>query len=49
MAESSAKLAAYRGKRDFARTPEPSGSPDGAADQSAPRFVVQLHRDRRTH
>jgi hypothetical protein len=27
MAASSAKLTAYQRKRDFARTPEPSGSP----------------------
>jgi bifunctional non-homologous end joining protein LigD len=48
-AASSAKLTTYQGKRDFARTPEPSGSPLGAQEQSAPRFVVQLHRARRTH
>src|ERR1700735_444950 len=48
-AASSAKLTTYQGKRDFARTPEPSGSPLGAQDQGAPRFVVQLHRARRTH
>src|SRR6202453_5218180 len=47
MAESSAKLTTYQRKRDFARTPEPSGSPLGAADQGAPRIVVQLHRARR--
>jgi bifunctional non-homologous end joining protein LigD len=49
MAADSAKLTAYQRKRDFARTPEPSGSPPGAHDQSAPRFVVQLHRARRLH
>jgi bifunctional non-homologous end joining protein LigD len=44
------ELATYRRKRDFARTPEPSGStaplpePGGAA-----RFVVQRHRARRLH
>src|SRR6202167_5197987 len=48
-AAGSARLTTYQGKRDFARTPEPSGSPPGAPDQSAPRFVVQLHRARRTH
>ena len=45
----SAKLTAYQRKRDFARTPEPSGSPPDAQGQSAPRFVVQLHRARRMH
>jgi bifunctional non-homologous end joining protein LigD len=49
MAASSAELATYRRKRDFARTPEPSGSPPGAQHQSARRFVVQLHRARRVH
>ena len=48
-AASSAKLTAYQRKRDFARTPEPSGSPPGAQAGGAPRFVVQLHRARRTH
>jgi bifunctional non-homologous end joining protein LigD len=44
------KLAPYRAKRDFARTPEPSGTPgpSGAASQEA-RFVVQRHRARRLH
>jgi len=43
-------LAPYRGKRDFARTSEPSGSPWPAApDLDAPRFVVQRHRARRLH
>ncbi len=49
MAADSAKLTAYQRKRDFAQTPEPSGSPPGAQDQGAPRFVVQLHRARRLH
>jgi len=42
-------LARYRGKRDFARTPEPAGSaaePPAARDL---RFVVQRHRARRLH
>jgi bifunctional non-homologous end joining protein LigD len=42
------KLAPYRRKRDFARSPEPRGSaapPAGAAR----RFVVQRHRARRLH
>jgi bifunctional non-homologous end joining protein LigD len=42
------QLAPYRGKRDFDRTPEPSG---GAPDRpgGALRFVVQRHRARRLH
>lgn len=43
-------LAPYRGKRDFTRTPEPSG---GSAAPSTTgrsrRFVVQRHRARRLH
>jgi bifunctional non-homologous end joining protein LigD len=42
-------LVSYRRKRDFARTPEPSGATaDGGAD-GARRFVVQRHRARRLH
>lgn len=41
-----AKLAAYRRKRDFARTPEPAG---GRSGQGGARFVVQRHRARRLH
>ncbi len=41
------RLAEYTAKRDFARTPEPSGV---VADAGAtPRFVVQRHRARRLH
>lgn len=41
------KLAAYRRKRHFDRTPEPAG---GEAGQGGPaRFVVQRHRARRLH
>lgn len=47
-----APLATYRAKRDFDRTPEPSGAagPEagGGADGRA-RFVVQRHRARRRH
>jgi bifunctional non-homologous end joining protein LigD len=43
-------LAPYRRKRDFGRTPEPSGSPSTPEpDLDAPRFVVQRHRARRLH
>jgi bifunctional non-homologous end joining protein LigD len=44
----SAQLAEYHRKRDFARTPEPAGhaAPPGG---DKPRFVVQRHRARRLH
>ncbi|HET7326292.1 MAG TPA: DNA polymerase ligase N-terminal domain-containing protein [Nocardioidaceae bacterium] len=45
---SSEQLAPYRSKRDFARTPEPSGARPRTGD-GARRFVVQLHRARRLH
>lgn len=38
----------YNEKRDFKRTPEPSGKRDGAARHN-PRFVVQKHGARRLH
>jgi bifunctional non-homologous end joining protein LigD len=41
------KLGTYRGKRDFAKTPEPSGTRSGK--KGAPRFVVQEHSARRLH
>jgi bifunctional non-homologous end joining protein LigD len=44
------QLATYWGKRDFSRTPEPSGT--GLEDRRAGgerRFVVQRHRARRLH
>jgi bifunctional non-homologous end joining protein LigD len=44
---STRKLAAYRRKRDFARTPEPAGGAPAANGQR--RFVVQRHRARRLH
>ncbi len=40
------QLTAYRKKRDFARTPEPSG---GGRAPDRGRFVVQRHRARRLH
>ncbi|BCB90872.1 non-homologous end-joining DNA ligase LigD [Phytohabitans suffuscus] len=41
-------LGEYRRKRDFARTPEPSGD-GGRPGPGAPRFVVQRHRARQLH
>src|SRR5215216_6427632 len=45
------RLERYRGKRDPAATPEPSGDRPGAAAQpeGAPRFVVQEHQARSLH
>lgn len=44
------RLAPYRRKRDFARTPEPAGDRRQRARRDAPRrFVVQRHRARRLH
>jgi bifunctional non-homologous end joining protein LigD len=49
-ARSSGGLDTYRAKRDFAKTPEPAGRPDGEpAPSAARRFVVQRHRARRLH
>ncbi len=45
---SSRKLARYRGKRDFARTPEPSGARSAAADRGL-QYVVQKHDATRLH
>jgi bifunctional non-homologous end joining protein LigD len=43
-------LAPYRSKRDFARTPEPSGdSALSGTGVGSRRFVVQRHRARRLH
>ncbi len=44
-------LAPYRRKRDFTRTPEPSGetSTKTRTTSPAPRFVVQRHRASRLH
>lgn len=41
------RLATYRAKRDFTRTPEPGGTP--AATGGALRYVVQRHDARRLH
>jgi bifunctional non-homologous end joining protein LigD len=43
------QLATYKRKRDFARTPEPSGDTPLPEAGKAPRFVVQRHRARRLH
>src|SRR5687767_12840288 len=45
----SEKLAEYQAKRDFTRTPEPSGKGEGRAPKGRHRFVVQRHRARRLH
>lgn len=43
-------LATYQRRRDFARTPEPSGGdPVAAPPEGARRFVVQRHRATRLH
>src|SRR4051812_3272398 len=41
------RLAAYRGKRDLSRTPEPGA--DHAQQHDTCRFVVQEHHARRLH
>jgi bifunctional non-homologous end joining protein LigD len=44
------KLAEYQAKRDFTKTPEPSGRERGPqAPKKGHRFVVQRHRARRLH
>jgi bifunctional non-homologous end joining protein LigD len=43
------RLAPYKSKRDFTRTPEPAGAAPAAAAGQPLRFVVQRHRARRTH
>jgi bifunctional non-homologous end joining protein LigD len=49
--EPAQRLGAYRAKRDFGTTPEPSGGSGDAPDGGEPagRFVVQRHRARRLH
>lgn len=43
------ELETYRAMRDFARTPEPSGTPAPPPAEGQRRFVVQRHRARRLH
>jgi bifunctional non-homologous end joining protein LigD len=43
----STKLAKYRARRDFAKTPEPSG--ESARGSAGNRFVIQQHAARRIH
>src|SRR2546423_5094117 len=43
------KLAEYQARRDFTRTPEPSGRERRGASVGGDRFVVQRHRARRLH
>jgi len=42
-------LLTYQRKRDFARTPEPSGTGDGSIAPGRQGFVVQRHRASRLH
>jgi bifunctional non-homologous end joining protein LigD len=44
----SRKLSTYRSKRDFSKTPEPSGAHDVARSEHL-RFVIQKHAARRLH
>ncbi len=44
-----AALETYARKRDFARTPEPSGAAAKASTSRELRFVVQMHRATRLH
>ena len=47
--KSPAALETYARKRDFARTPEPSGAATAAQTRAEARFVVQMHRATRLH
>ena len=47
--KASKKLARYREKRDFDRTPEPAGASTPPESATGRRFVVQRHRARRLH
>ncbi|MDQ1479363.1 MAG: bifunctional non-ous end joining protein LigD [Actinomycetota bacterium] len=49
MAPAKKKLSTYRRKRDFDRTPEPSGEAATPTENALPRFVIQRHRARRLH
>ncbi len=49
MAKGKQKLARYREKRSFDRTPEPGGTPSGDAAARDNRFVIQEHHARRLH
>jgi len=42
-------LAAYLAKRDFSKTPEPTGGKGGAGPEGRPVFVVQKHRASTLH
>ncbi|MEZ5080776.1 MAG: DNA ligase D [Thermoleophilia bacterium] len=48
MSDPTPPLEAYRGRRDFARTPEPDGG-DPMDSDGRPRFVVQRHDARALH
>ena len=43
------QLGPYQAKRDFTRTPEPTGAAPPGPDGGPRRFVVQRHRARRAH
>ncbi|HET9188247.1 MAG TPA: DNA polymerase ligase N-terminal domain-containing protein, partial [Acidothermaceae bacterium] len=43
------KLAQYKRKRDFTRTPEPAGASSKKSKDDVRHFVVQRHRARRLH
>ncbi len=47
--KAAAPLETYARKRDFARTPEPSGAKTKALARGRLRFVVQMHRATRLH
>ena len=49
MAPAKKKLSTYQRKRDFERTPEPSGESATPATDDLSRFVIQRHRARRLH